>query len=150
MSRAIFRIASASKRETPHPRYFGRARRRLIKPLTAVTLLLAIISTAPTLAYGDANGDAAFVAALDSAGFTYEAVPRVISVGHGMCYFADEGKQENELVSILQENNAALTAERARQFVAIALEAYCPQDLGQVSLTSIQDEHGGGVGGKDS
>ena len=109
--------------------------RRLAKcVLTLVSLPLAIVAAGP--AHGDPDGglsvvdvDTTFLAALNTAGITYSDPGKSITAGQTMCDFVDQGKSGKTLVATLQKHNESLTTERARQFIAIALQAYCPQNL---------------------
>lgn len=108
--------------------------RRLVKcVLTFVSLPVIIVAAGP--AHGDPGGgssvdvDTSFLAALNAAGITYSDPGKSITAGQTMCEFVDQGKSGKGLVATLQKHNENLTTERARQFIGIALQAYCPQNL---------------------
>jgi hypothetical protein len=107
-------------------------RRRLMK--CVITIIgLPVIIVATGLAHGDPEGGASadvnmsFLAALNAAGITYSDPGKAITAGQTMCDFVDQGKSGKQLVATLQKHNESLTTERARQFIAIALRAYCPE-----------------------
>lgn len=105
-------------------------RQRLMKCALATVGLSAII-VATGLAHADPLGglddaDSSFLTALNAAGITYSDPGKAITAGQTMCDFVDQGKSGKQLVATLQKHNESLTTERAQQFMAIALRAYCP------------------------
>lgn len=118
---------------------FNDFRRRLMKCVLATVSIPAIV-VATGSAHGDPEGgssadvDASFLAALRAAGITYSDPGKAIKAGQTMCDFADQGKSGKPLIAILQKHNESLTTERAQQFIAIALRAYCPRNLEEPKL----------------
>ena len=76
-----------------------------------------------------AADDMSFLAALNAAGFGYSEAGKAISAGHMMCEYVDQDKRGKSLVAVLQKHNEDLTRERALEFMAIALQTYCPENL---------------------
>ncbi|HEX7322987.1 MAG TPA: DUF732 domain-containing protein [Mycobacterium sp.] len=94
------------------------------------TLSLSAIVVAAGPAYGDpADIEPPFLIALNQAGITYADAGQAVTAGQTMCDLVDRGKHGKQLVAALQKHNDALTTEHARQFMAIALQVYCPQNL---------------------
>lgn len=111
------------------------SRRVVTCALTLVGLPVVIVAAGP--AHGDsadgrsATADTSFLAALDAAGITYTDGDKVIKAGQTMCDYVDMGRTGKALVAVLQQHNDSLTTERAKQFMAIALQVYCPDKLVQ-------------------
>ncbi|MBS9536253.1 DUF732 domain-containing protein [Mycobacterium sp. M1] len=101
--------------------------------LTLFILPISIVAVGPAHGNPDdgrsADVDASFLTALNEAGITYSDPGKSITAGRTMCDYVDQGKSGKALVATLQKHNEELTTERARLFIAIALHAYCPQNL---------------------
>lgn len=109
-------------------------RRHLMKcTLAVLTVPAVVVATGPAHSDPDDGSsqavDLAFLTALNQAGVTYGDAGRTITAGHTMCSLVDNGKSGSELVTRLRKHNNNLTEEHARQFMAIALQTYCPQNL---------------------
>lgn len=124
-----------SKLEISRALHPGRSFRRRLTDcvLTIVSLSTVIVATAP--AHGDPDNsasaavDESFLGALNAANITYTNAGEAIRAGHTMCELVDNGKSDKQIISTLQKYNESLTAEHAAQFMAIAFQSYCPQNL---------------------
>lgn len=96
--------------------------------LTLVGVFIAIGLAAP--AYGEPEGDdAAFLAALQNAGFTYSSPRQVITSAKAVCGFVSKGETGLQVVHDIEDQNPGMTMDNAARFAAIASNAYCPQYL---------------------
>ncbi|WP_293316097.1 DUF732 domain-containing protein [Mycobacterium sp.] len=107
--------------------------------LVALSIFVAII-VAPTRAGADpvnseSGPDATFLAALDQAGVPYKSGPVAIAVGKKACELMDQGHPEADVIRSLAASNPGYTTENATNFATSAVNAYCPQHVGQPTTT---------------
>lgn len=76
-----------------------------------------------------AAADAAFLAALRSAGLNFAGGDQAVVVGHAVCSMANNGETGLQVVKQLTADNPGLSMDGAAQFAAIAANAYCPHHL---------------------
>lgn len=102
---------------------------RVLPTLVGLSVMVAFASPA----YGEptANGtdDAGFLASLRSAGLTYTDPGRAIAFARAVCGSMGNDEMGPQLISELQTENPALTADHAASFVAISAKYYCPEQL---------------------
>ncbi|OBH26740.1 MULTISPECIES: DUF732 domain-containing protein [unclassified Mycobacterium] len=96
-------------------------------------LVLTIASVAAAIglavpAHADDTDDA-FLASLNSAGFTYNDPGQVIQAAHYVCSAASSGTAMADIAKAMTSKAAALTEEKAEKFTAIAASAYCPDAI---------------------
>lgn len=75
--------------------------------------------------------DMAFLASLQAAGITYSRADQAIVTAKMVCGFIAEGKPSPEVLDGLKARNPGLTTEHGTQFVGIAAQVYCPDQLVQ-------------------
>lgn len=81
-------------------------------------------------AHGDpSETDTAFLASLQAAGITYNRADQAIITAKMVCGFIAEGKPSPEVLEGLKARNPGLTTEHGTQFVGIAAQLYCPDQL---------------------
>jgi Protein of unknown function (DUF732) len=83
-----------------------------------------------------AGPDASFLAALDSAGITYQSRTAAVAVGKEACQLMDQGDPEPDVVKEVSASNPNFTPTAATDFTVIAASAYCRGHLGK--LTALQ------------
>ncbi|WP_231986422.1 DUF732 domain-containing protein [Mycobacterium sp. E2479] len=103
-------------------------------------LLLTISSVAVVIglaapAHADDTDDA-FLASLNSAGFTYNDPAQVIQSAHYVCSAASGGTAMADIAKAMTSKAAALTEEKAEKFTAIAASAYCPDAISSTTTTT--------------
>ncbi len=99
-------------------------------PAALLGALVMIGLAAP--AHADpAETDAGFLAALQAAGITYNRGDQAIITAKMVCGFIAEGKPSPEVLEALKARNPGLTTEHGAQFVGIAAQSYCPEQLVQ-------------------
>jgi Protein of unknown function (DUF732) len=96
-------------------------------------LVLTIFSVAAVIAlavpaHADDTDDA-FLASLNSAGFTYNDPGQVIQAAHYVCSAAGGGTAMADIAKAMTSKAAALTEDKAEKFTAIAASAYCPDAI---------------------
>jgi hypothetical protein len=105
-----------------------------VKSLLALLGVLIMLDVAG-LAHGDpgadnaSDPDSAFLASLQAAGITYKRVDQAILSAKSVCRFIGNGKPSPEVLAELRIRNPDLTIEHATQFVGIAVQSYCPDQL---------------------
>ncbi|OBF89496.1 hypothetical protein A5791_16985 [Mycobacterium sp. 852002-51163_SCH5372311] len=96
-------------------------------------LLLAGVFVTISLAapaYGEPEGDdAAFLAALENAGFTYSSPGQVITSAKAVCGMMSKGETGLQVVHDIKNENPGMTMDGAARFAALASNAYCPEHL---------------------
>lgn len=120
-----------------------------MKPLSALLLLAALITSAAVASADPADpaaggvpladpavggvppavGNSGFLTALQNAGITYDDPARVIAAAQAVCGLIDNGKPGLEILQGLMNTNPGFTMDGAAQFAAIAANAYCPHQL---------------------
>lgn len=80
--------------------------------------------------------DDAFLASLNSAGFTYNDPAQVIQAAHYVCSAAGSGTAMADIAKAMTSKAAALTEEKAEKFTAIAASAYCPDAISSSTPTT--------------
>jgi hypothetical protein len=100
----------------------------------------AVIGVAtPAGADPGSNGsvpDTSFLAALDTAGITYQSKTAAVAVGKEACALMDQGDPEPNVVKEVSASNPDFTPSAATNFTVIAASAYCRRHLG--NLTALQ------------
>ena len=80
--------------------------------------------------------DASFLAALDTAGITYQSKAAAVAVGKEACALMDQGDPEPDVVKEVSASNPDFTPSAATNVTVIAASAYCRRHLG--NLTALQ------------
>jgi Protein of unknown function (DUF732) len=100
-----------------------------MKRLLALAGVFFTIGLAPP-ADGEPEGDdAAFLAALESAGFTYSSPGQVITSAKAVCGMISKGETGLQVVHDIKNENPGMTMDGAARFAALASNAYCPEHL---------------------
>ncbi|KLO31347.1 hypothetical protein ABW16_00260 [Mycolicibacter heraklionensis] len=73
--------------------------------------------------------DTAFLVSLRAAGITYTNADQAIITAKLVCGLIAEGKPSPEVLEGLKARNPGLTTEHGTQFVGIAAQSYCPDQL---------------------
>jgi hypothetical protein len=104
-----------------------------------VKRLLALVGAFTTIglaapAHGEPEGDpdgadAAFLAALHNAGFTYSSPGQVITSAKAVCGFMGNGETGLQVIHDIKDQNPGMTMGDAARFAAIASNMYCPEHL---------------------
>lgn len=111
-----------------------------VKLLTALLGMSVLLGAAgPAHADPDLTGasdasdakTAGFLDALQAAGITYGRRDLVIATAEGVCKMVAGGKSGPEVLAALRSSNPGLQAEHGSQFLAIAMQSYCPDQLVQ-------------------
>jgi hypothetical protein len=106
-----------------------------VRTLVVVASFVFVIGVAaPAQADPDSNvsgPDASFLAALDKAGITYQSGPAAVAVGKRACELMDQGHPESDVIKSMSASNPGFTTDGATKFTTIAVNAYCPQHLGE-------------------
>ena len=100
-----------------------------MRSLLTLAGLAALIGMAAP-AHADSNDDQ-FLSLLEASGITFQSPDRVIATGRLVCKLADQGKQMQDVVNIIQSSNPGLHGDNAARFTAIAVDSYCPNRLAQ-------------------
>ena len=103
-------------------------------------LVLMISSAAAVIglavpAHADDTDDA-FLASLNSAGFTYNDPAQVIQSAHYVCTAAGGGTAMADIAKAMTSKASALTEDKAEKFTAIAASAYCPDAISSTPTTT--------------
>ncbi|OBB85750.1 hypothetical protein A5760_07055 [Mycobacterium colombiense] len=101
--------------------------------LTMASVAAVVGLAAP--AHADDTDDA-FLASLNSAGFTYNDPGQVIQAAHYVCSAAGGGTGMADIAKAMTSKAAALTEEKAEKFTAIAASAYCPDAISSSTPTT--------------
>lgn len=80
--------------------------------------------------------DDAFLASLNSAGFTYNDAGQAIQAAHYVCSAAGGGTAMADIAKSMTSKAPALTQEKAEKFTAIAASAYCPDAISSSTPTT--------------
>jgi Protein of unknown function (DUF732) len=107
-----------------------------MRMLAFVVGFAAVIGVAAPAGADPGGADANFVAALDSAGITYQSRAAAIGVGKEACQLMDQGDPEPDVVKEVSASNPNFTPSAATNFTVIAASAYCRGHLGK--LTALQ------------
>ncbi|WP_420110018.1 DUF732 domain-containing protein [Mycolicibacter arupensis] len=75
------------------------------------------------------DADAAFLGSLRAAGITYNNADQAIVTAKLVCQLIAEGKASSDVLEGLKSRNPGLTTEHGTQFVGIAAQLYCPDQL---------------------
>ncbi|BBZ22257.1 DUF732 domain-containing protein [Mycolicibacter hiberniae] len=93
-----------------------------------MTVIGGVCLAAPAYAEpGDA--DTALLTSLQAAGITYTNADQVIVTAKLVCELIAEGKPSPQVLEGLKSRNPGLTTEHGAQFVGIAAQVYCPDQL---------------------
>ena len=115
-------------------------RPRIWDDFESMKLVLTISSVAAVIglavpAHPDDTDDA-FLASLNSAGFTYNDPAQVIQAAHYVCSAAGGGTAMADIAKAMTSKAAALTEEKAEKFTALAAGAYCPDANSSTTTTT--------------
>lgn len=106
-----------------------------MKPLLALLCASVLIGTAGT-AHADPDEagasdarSAGFLDALQAANITYSRRDLVIATTEAVCKMVGSGKSGPEVLAALRSSNPGLAPEHGSQFLAIAMQSYCPDQL---------------------
>ncbi|WP_231989161.1 DUF732 domain-containing protein [Mycobacterium sp. 852002-51613_SCH5001154] len=105
-----------------------------MKLVLTISSVAAVIGLAVP-AHADDTDDA-FLASLNSAGFTYNDPAQVIQAAHYVCSAAGGGTAMADIAKAMTSKAAALTEEKAEKFTAIAASAYCPDAISSTTTTT--------------
>lgn len=108
-----------------------------MKLLIALLCMSVLVGTA-----GAAHGDpdpvgasdpksAGFLDALQAAGIIYNRRDLVIATAEAVCKMIGSGKSGPDVLAALRSSNPGLALEHGGQFLAIAMQSYCPDRLVQ-------------------
>lgn len=98
------------------------------RPVMLLGLCAVIGFAAP--AHGEPDGDdAAFLAALHNAGFTYSSPNQVIASAKAACGLMSNGETGLQVIHDIKDQNPGMTMDGAARFAAIASNTYCPEHL---------------------
>ncbi len=97
---------------------------RLLVVLASVAASIGLATTAQA---NPSGSDATFIAALHSAGITYQNAPDAVASGRRVCELMDQGHAEPEVIKSTTQANPGLTNDVATRFTHIAESTYCPQ-----------------------
>ncbi|ORJ58413.1 DUF732 domain-containing protein [Mycobacterium simiae] len=73
--------------------------------------------------------DAAFIAALHQAGFTFASEGSAVTAGRAVCSCLNNGENGLELVHDVKMHNPGMDMEMASNFALISAKYYCPHQL---------------------
>ncbi|UVO11199.1 DUF732 domain-containing protein [Mycobacterium sp. SVM_VP21] len=73
--------------------------------------------------------DTTFLVSLRAAGITYNNADQAIITAKLVCGLIAEGKPSPDVLEGLKARNPGLTTEHGTQFVGIAAQLYCPDQL---------------------
>ncbi|MGV0626832.1 DUF732 domain-containing protein [Mycolicibacter minnesotensis] len=96
-----------------------------------VALLGAVAAVgfaAPAHAY-PSDVDTTFLASLQAAGITYNNADQAIVTAKMVCGYMAEGQPSPAVLDGLKARNPGLTTAHGAQFVGIAAQVYCPDQL---------------------
>ena len=99
--------------------------------LICASFAAGVGAAAPAHADPAGNPDANFLAALDLAGVPYKSGAVAIRVGKKACELMDQGHSEADVIQSVLAENAGFTLSEATSFTTSAVNAYCPQHLGE-------------------
>ena len=105
-----------------------------MKLVLMISSVAAVIGLAVP-AHADDTDDA-FLASLNSAGFTYNDPAQVIQAAHYVCTAAGGGTAMADIAKSMTSKAAALTEDKAEKFTAIAASAYCPDAISSTPTTA--------------
>jgi Protein of unknown function (DUF732) len=95
--------------------------------LVALASFAAVIGLAAPV-QADPDGD--FLAALNTAGITYQNGADAIGIGRRACELMDQGHSQADVIKAMTDQNPGFTTEGATQFVVLAENTLCPQHIG--------------------
>lgn len=103
-----------------------------MRMLVVLASLAAVVAMA-TQAQADpaGNPDASFLSALDQAGVPYKNGAVAVQVGKKACELMDQGHPEADVIQSVAAENAGFTVSNATTFTTSAVNAYCPQHIGE-------------------
>lgn len=100
--------------------------RRVLCLIGAVTITITAILIAPS-AHADPAADEHFLAMLENAGMSWEDRQIILNNGHTVCANLWSGTQTfDDQVRGLRSVETGIDEAGARTFVAIAIQAFCP------------------------
>lgn len=94
--------------------------------MSTAGVLMTITLAAP--AHADTN-DAAFFDQLDRAGIEFADAQDAVSAAKGVCNYLAEGRSVTVVARAIKMRNHHLSNNNSLQFVEIAGETYCPEQL---------------------
>lgn len=91
--------------------------------------------------------DNTFLVSLQAAGITYKSPDQAINAARVVCGLIADGKPSPKVLEGLKANNPGLTTEHGSQFVGIAAQVYCPDQLVQSATKGLEESAIEGAGG---
>ena len=107
---------------------------KFMKVVLMISSVAAVVGLAVP-AHADDTDDA-FLASLNSAGFTYNDPAQVIQAAHYVCTAAGGGTAMADIAKAMTSKASALTEDKAEKFTAIAASAYCPDAISSTPTTA--------------
>lgn len=103
-----------------------------MRTLLVLASLAAMIAAAPPAQADPAgNPDANFLAALDRAGVPYKNGAVAVQVAKKACELMDQGHSKAAVIQSVTSENGGFTVSDATSFTTSAVNAYCPQHIGE-------------------
>lgn len=115
---------------------------KLFPFLASVVALIGMAAPA----HADPDDDA-FLAALTTAGISYQSPDKVIKAGQKVCDLANSGTSQLDIVRDIRDLNPSFTMAGAAQFAQAAASVYCPELLSVDSGGTNPSTGGSGNGG---
>lgn len=94
----------------------------------AATIGLAAPAYADPIPEPDGD-DAAFIAALHQAGFSFASEGSAVTAGRAVCSLLNNGESGLELLHDVKSHNPGMDMEMASNFAMISAKFYCPHQL---------------------
>ncbi|OBB68990.1 hypothetical protein A5758_07395 [Mycobacterium sp. 852014-50255_SCH5639931] len=110
--------------------------------LVLASFAAAIGAATPAQADPASNPDANFLTALDQAGVPYKNGAVAIQVGKKACELMDQGHSKAAVIQSVTSENAGFTVADATHFTTSAVNAYCPQHIGEPTTEPPQPPPG--------
>ena len=105
---------------------------RMLVGLASLAVLIGAAAPAYADPPGDAPGpDAGFLDSLNQAGVPYKSGPVAIGVGKKACELMDQGHPKSQIIQSLSTENPGFSMDSATKFATSAVNAYCPQHVGE-------------------
>lgn len=99
--------------------------------LAMLASLAAVFAAAPAWADPAGNPDASFLAALDQDGVSYKSGAVAIRIGKQACELMDQGHSLADVIQSVSSENPGFSVSDATKFSTSAVNAYCPQYIGE-------------------
>lgn len=95
----------------------------------AVLAALGCVCFAAPAHADPSDTDTTFLVSLRAAGITYNNAEQAIITAKMVCGFIADGQPSPQVLEGLKARNPGLTTEHGTQFVGIAAQMYCPDQL---------------------